>query len=83
MPKRVQFLPMLYVFLDQELLFYMKIQNEVNKDLRLSKALCMKWVFSSKRIFVPKWGTFFNTSYQLLRIFLKDKDDKLRGIIQA
>ena len=72
MPKRGQLLPILYVFLDQEPLF-IKTQNEVNKDLRLSKALCMKWVFSSKRVFVPKWGTIFNTSYQLLRIFLKTK----------
>ena len=37
--------------------------------MRLSKTLCMKWVFSLKRVFVPKWGTFFNTSYQLLRVF--------------
>ena len=29
----------------------------------------MKWVFSLKRAFVPKWGTFFNTSDQLLRDF--------------
>ena len=72
MPKRGQFLPMFYVFFDQKPLF-MKTQNEVNKDLRLSKALRMKWVFSSKRVFVPKWGTFFNTSYQLLRIFLNTK----------
>ena len=63
---------MLYVFLDQEPLF-MKTQNEVNKELRLFKALCMKWVFSSKKVFVVKWGTIFDTSYQLLRIFLKTK----------
>ena len=70
MPEWSQLFPILYVFLDQEPLL-MKIQNEVNKDVRLSKALRMKWVFSSKRVFVPKWGTIFNTSYQLLWIFLK------------
>ena len=72
MPEWGQLFPILYVFLDQEPLL-MKTQDEMNKDLRLSKALRMKWVFSSKRVFVPKWGTIFNTSYQLLRIFLKTR----------
>ena len=72
MPKRDQLFPILYVFLDQEPLL-MKTQDEMNRDWKLSKALRMKWVFSSKRVFVPKWGTIFNTSYQLLRIFLKTR----------
>ena len=72
MPEWGQLFPILYVFLDQEPLL-MKTQDEMNKDLRLSKTLCMKWVFSSKIVFVPKWGTIFNTSYQLLRIFLETK----------
>ena len=81
MPKWGQFLRMLYVFLYQEPLF-IKTQNEVNKDLRLSKALCMKCVFSSKRVFVPKWGTIFNTSYQLLRIFLNTKKISLEELFK-
>ena len=71
-PEWGQHFPILYVFLDQEPLL-MKTQDEMNKFLRLSKALHMKWVFSSKRVFIPKWGTIFNTSYQLFRIFLKTK----------
>ena len=39
--------PILYVFLDKEPLL-MKTQDEMNKDWKHSKALRMKWVFSSK-----------------------------------